>query len=336
MMDMDFQTIPPVEKPKEMLDAAFGAARQKAGQIKKSKAKRMEYGALQQEKLILRIQTVKKVLTRRLRKIVSSFPSLNSMMPFYQKLLRCYVDTGMVRKCLGAVDWASTRIEKLSREYEGKARKNRDNSKYAQIRQAYYGRISSTLNQIADELLFLEEVRSVLRTFPTLKETFTICIAGFPNVGKSTLLKRLSGAEPEIAAYAFTTKSLNVGYMEGLYGWVQLVDTPGTLNRKDRMNDVELQAHIALQELADAVVYVYDLTEPWPLEKQEKLLKRIQKLKKPIILYVSKHDIIPERVEKFCADRGAHFDIEKLKHSIREMERESYARNQNFLKESGK
>ncbi len=42
----------------------------------------------------------------------------------------------------------------------------------------------------------------------------TIVIAGFPNVGKSTLLNQISGADPQIANYPFTTKGIQIGHVE--------------------------------------------------------------------------------------------------------------------------
>ena len=52
---------------------------------------------------------------------------------------------------------------------------------------------------------------------------------GFPNAGKSTLLKTLSNAEPKIGAYPFTTKIPNLGVLQGGYRDVLIADIPGLL-----------------------------------------------------------------------------------------------------------
>lgn len=52
---------------------------------------------------------------------------------------------------------------------------------------------------------------------------------GFPNAGKSTLLKLLSNADPKIAPYPFTTKIPNLGVLHGAYRDIVLADIPGLL-----------------------------------------------------------------------------------------------------------
>ena len=51
-------------------------------------------------------------------------------------------------------------------------------------------------------------------------------ILGGPNIGKSTLLAKLTRATPEVAAYPFTTREPHPGMMDWEDVRVQLVDTP--------------------------------------------------------------------------------------------------------------
>src|SRR5499425_563090 len=51
-------------------------------------------------------------------------------------------------------------------------------------------------------------------------------VLGGPNVGKSSLLARLTRATPEVAAYPFTTREPHAGMMEWEDVRVQLIDTP--------------------------------------------------------------------------------------------------------------
>jgi GTP-binding protein len=52
---------------------------------------------------------------------------------------------------------------------------------------------------------------------------------GFPNAGKSSLLKVLTNADPKIGAYAFTTKIPNLGVLDAGYRHVILADIPGII-----------------------------------------------------------------------------------------------------------
>ena len=63
-----------------------------------------------------------------------------------------------------------------------------------------------------------------------LKVIADVGLVGFPNVGKSTLLSRVTNAQPKIANYHFTTVNPNLGVvdLEGCDGFV-IADIPGLI-----------------------------------------------------------------------------------------------------------
>lgn len=63
-------------------------------------------------------------------------------------------------------------------------------------------------------------------SFSVPKQGFQICIMGYPNTGKSTVLEKLTNADPEIAGYPYTTKEPEVGTLEHGGAKIQLVDLP--------------------------------------------------------------------------------------------------------------
>ena len=114
-----------------------------------------------------------------------------------------------------------------------------------------------------DTLTYLEQVRQHLSRLPSIDpNTRTLLITGFPNVGKSSFMNKVTRANVDVQPYAFTTKSLFVGHMDYKYLRWQVIDTPGILDHplEDR-NTIEMQSITALAHLRACVLYFVDLSE---------------------------------------------------------------------------
>ena len=62
-----------------------------------------------------------------------------------------------------------------------------------------------------------------------LKVIADVGLVGFPNVGKSTFLSRVTNAQPKIANYHFTTLSPNLGVVDTENGGFVIADIPGLI-----------------------------------------------------------------------------------------------------------
>ena len=311
---MAFQDIKPIDDYQSILDFALSRASKWSGKKLKGKSDFEKAKTRESTRFLI----ARDALVDKLEAITKSFPSIDNFSEFYQELTKTNLKIDDLKKSLGAVNRSKMTIKALAREYKDKVYHARSVERIDHTKKAYIGRISSVMTRLEPDFKILRNAREVFRRFPTIKtELFTVCIAGFPNAGKTTLLTKLTTSKAEINSYAFTTKNLNLGYAMMRDIKVQFIDTPGSLAREDKMNAVEKQAHLALKYQADVIVYVFDLIENYPLEMQINLLNNLKKLRKDIIIYLSKTDILEkEKVDDFKKKYDIVVNIKDLKEEI--------------------
>ncbi len=290
------------EHAQTYLDAALGAGSKRVAGLKKVRGAERVDNSKRLE--VERLTTVRNMLTKSLMQVHDSYPSFDHMSEFISQLFEQELEIAKVRQALGGINGACTTINKLSFDFINQIKECRYVDGIVKLRSIYIARLASFVKQIDKHVDILNHAREILRDLPSIDdEMFTVAIAGFPNVGKSTLLAKLTTAKPEIKPYAFTTKGLNVGYFEYRYLSVQCIDTPGTLNRT-KVNAVERKAEIALKYLAKVIVYVFDPLEgAYSLDEQKALYSITERFDVPIIIYISKTDIAKQAtVDALCEE----------------------------------
>jgi nucleolar GTP-binding protein len=271
-----FSNIPGVPTSQQLIDMAFGRASKISIELP-SKRDPLLMAKLRE---IRRIRTVASIISDRLKSIVNGMPNLDSIHPFYRDLFCVMFDRDSYVKSLRNVSWASSMILKLSKKYVREIKGVVNPREAAKLRRAFYGRVSSIIDDIDEDLKFLSDLVK-LRRLPSIDFNIPIIVVcGAPNVGKSSFVKCVSTAEPEIAEYPFTTKNIILGHIMGSHGArAQIVDTPGLLDRPlNERNKIELQAIAALKNLRGGVVFLIDPTETcgYPLEYQLNVFKSVK------------------------------------------------------------
>ncbi len=285
--------IPTIPTPDEILDKGFSRGKKAADLLRTQKIPKHLKGKKIEER---RVVTSCQVIKDKLKSILDAVPEIEELHPFYQDYIDITVGVDSMKQALGALNWAYGILSQLEREYSNKIKRN-PSERATSIQREAYGRIASVVNKIEKDLDFLDFAKSSLRNMPTIDfDATTIVIAGFPNVGKSTLLRQLTGADPQVANYPFTTKGIQIGHTERHWKSFQFIDTPGLLDRPVlEMNDIEMNAIVALEHLADAILFIFDGSETcgFHLENQYNLLKQIEKIfdEIPIIYLFNKMDI---------------------------------------------
>ncbi|MGB0653345.1 MAG: NOG1 family protein [Thermoplasmatota archaeon] len=234
--------------------------------------------------LATRVDSITDAIDGQLLRYRRAFPTLEDERDYERELLDILVGVPRLRKSLGSLDWAREQVKRMGSETRQKMLRTRELDTFFTLYKAYVGRVSSIVEQIDPDLKLLNHTRDSVKHLPTVSPDYaTIVIAGYPNVGKSSLLAAWTNAKPEVASYSFTTKRADVGHFDVGDGdeaiRYQVVDTPGLLDRPDdERNDIERQATAALRHAADAVLFLIDPTETSgaSLKQQEALLEQVK------------------------------------------------------------
>jgi len=134
------------------------------------------------------------------------------------------------------------------------------------------------------------QLQKSLRTTPAVRlDTPAVVLVGAPNVGKSSIVRAISSATPEVNNYPFTTRGMTLGHVEVFWNedvrattsiipdsdlsleptqsyafsqLCQIMDSPGLLVRTEEgdRNEMESLTLAAMQHLPTAVMYVLDLS----------------------------------------------------------------------------
>ncbi|XP_037366429.1 GTP-binding protein 4 [Talpa occidentalis] len=252
----------------------------------------------------------------RLSQILTDFPKLDDIHPFYADLMNILYDKDHYKLALGQINIAKNLVDNVAKDYVRLMKYGDSLYRCKQLKRAALGRMCTVIKRQKQSLEYLEQVRQHLSRLPTIDpNTRTLLLCGYPNVGKSSFINKVTRADVDVQPYAFTTKSLFVGHMDYKYLRWQVVDTPGILDHplEDR-NTIEMQAITALAHLRSAILYVMDLSEQCGhgLKEQVELFQNIRPLfiNKPLIVVANKCDVrriaeLPEDDQKIFTDLQA-------------------------------
>ena len=155
-----------------------------------------------------------------------------------------------------------------------------------------------------------------------LKVIADVGLVGFPNVGKSTLLSRVTNAKPKIANYHFTTLNPNLGVvdLEGAGGFV-IADIPGLIEGASEGIGLghEFLRHI---ERTKVLVHLVDAASTEgrdPIDDIKKINAELEAynpelLKKPQVIAANKTDVFfGEEGEEIISNIRKEFESDNIK-----------------------
>ena len=164
------------------------------------------------------------------------------------------------------------------------------------------------------------ERTEVRRVVFELKVIADVGLVGFPNVGKSTMLSKISGAKPKIANYHFTTLSPNLGVVRHNDEDFVVADIPGLIEgaANGAGLGIEFLRHIERTRMLVHVVDISGVEGRDPLDDFEKInaelsgySEQLAKLEQIVVL--NKCDVFgaDENVKRFVKKYGKKYEIVK-------------------------
>lgn len=149
-------------------------------------------------------------------------------------------------------------IQEQIQEVEDEIRK----TVYNKATSHHIGRLKAKMARMRDEIEKKASSKSGGDGYSVKKSgDGTVTLVGFPSVGKSTLLNKVTGAKSEVAAYEFTTLTVVPGVLEHKGATIQFLDVPGLVkgasSGRGRGKEV-----ISVIRNSDMVIFLLDVFQP--------------------------------------------------------------------------
>ncbi|MEM2115980.1 MAG: GTPase [Candidatus Woesearchaeota archaeon] len=265
-----FKHFPLIPSSQEILEKCFKSAKKAVKGLKGEKREKIFIGVFSS------------VLGDVLENILQQFPDFKEISPFYKELIEVKFPLRAIKRSLKKIRF----VKKKVREIKNEALKG------------FLGRTCDLMRTISKDIDFLNNVIAYFHDFPNLKYLPTIALSGYPNVGKSSFLKKFTGAKVEVKNYPFTTKRLQISYLEEFP--LQLVDAPGMLDRDfENMNFIEKLGYLIIKH-ATEVFFIFDASMEYDV--QLSLLKRVLRIK-PSYVIINKMDLNPDFRFEYKSER---------------------------------
>ncbi|MBT4870026.1 MAG: TGS domain-containing protein [Candidatus Diapherotrites archaeon] len=142
---------------------------------------------------------------------------------------------------------------------------------------------------------------------------YTFALVGLPSVGKSSLVKELTNAKIDIAAYDFTTVKPFSAVTKILGAQIQLIDLPGIISGASEGKGFGKRV-LGNARSADKILLIVESTKPWQINIVANELKKFgfNVTKENCLVVFTKKDLANASTNKFTYTNISMFDKQSI------------------------
>ncbi|UXD22888.1 hypothetical protein IPA_09240 [Ignicoccus pacificus DSM 13166] len=255
-------------------------------------------------------------------KFLDEMPKPERLHPFYLELASLTVPYQKYWASVLGLIRLREKMREMWEDYRALLRAAVSLEDAARIRREAVGRALSMVRRSRGALQTIRDFKYAVASLPSIDFTQPrIVVAGMPSSGKSSFVKKVSTADVEVASYPFTTREVHVGHIDIGDFKVQVVDTPGILDRPwDKLNEIERKAAAAIRYLPSVLLFLYDVSpESYGIEDQTEVLDNVLKVvpKDKIVIALNKMDVAEEGKVKLAKEKAEELGLPVFEISVK-------------------
>jgi nucleolar GTP-binding protein len=152
-----------------------------------------------------KVKFTQTTIDEKLSGILSEFPLLDTLHPFLASLLNVLYDKNHYKLALGQINTARHLADQVAKDYCRLLKFGDSLYRCKQLKRAALGRMATVMRRQKDPLAYLEEVRQHISRLPSIDpNTRTLLICGYPNVGKSSFINKITRADVDVQPVRYT------------------------------------------------------------------------------------------------------------------------------------
>lgn len=146
-----------------------------------------------------KVKYMQETINEKLTGVVDGFPKVDDVHPFYADLMNVLYDKDHYKLALGHINKAKQIVDRVASDYVRLMKYADSLYRCKMLKRAALGRMCTLLKKLKNSLNYLEEIRRHMGRLPQIDPNGrSLLITGFPNVGKSSFMNKMTRANVDV------------------------------------------------------------------------------------------------------------------------------------------